>query len=69
MTLAELVNAITSVKIQITLLDANEVELIKFYTGGQSALDATLLSREVSTIKIDNATAITIELKAAIASP
>lgn len=65
MTLAELVNAITSVKIQITLLDQNETELIKFYTGGQSALNTALLEREVSTLKIDNATAITIELKAA----
>ena len=66
MTLSELVNAITSVKIQITLLDDNEVELIKFYTGGQSALNTALLSREVSTLKIDNATAITIELKKAV---
>lgn len=65
MTLSELVNAITSVKIQITLLDDNEVELIKFYTGGQSALNTALLAREVSTLKIDNATAITIELKKA----
>ena len=66
MTLAELVNAITSVKIQITLLDENETELIKFYTGGQGALNTALLAREVSTLKIDNAQAITIELKASV---
>lgn len=63
MLLSELLNAITSVKIQVTLLDANEAELIKFYTGGQQSLAATLLTREVSTLKIDNAQAITVELK------
>lgn len=66
MTLSELVNAITSAKIQITLLDDNDVELIKFYTGGQSALNTALLEREISTLKIDNATAITVELKKSV---
>lgn len=64
MLLSELLNAITSVKIQVTLLDNNETELIKFFTGGQAALTTDILSREVSTLKIDNATAITVELKA-----
>ena len=62
MTLNELISAIESTKIVVTVKDANEVELIKFYTGGQASLSATLLAREVSTIKIENATAITVEL-------
>ena len=68
MTLSALLDAITASKIQVTLLDANETELIKFYTGGQSELSETLLARLVQTLKIENATAITIELKEASSS-
>jgi hypothetical protein len=63
MTLAQLLNAITSTKIQVTLREANEVELIKFFTGGQNELSSALLARTVQVLKIENATAITVELK------
>lgn len=63
MLLSQLLNAITSSKIQVTLLESNETELIKFFTGGQQVLNTELLAREVSTLKIDNQTAITVELK------
>ena len=66
MTLQQLITAITQAKIIITILDSNDVELIKFYTGGQSYLDATLLAREVANIKIENQTTIVVELKDAI---
>lgn len=65
MTLSALLNAITSVKIQVTLRDANETELIKFYTGGQGELTEAILNRQVQTLKIENATAITVDLKEA----
>ena len=63
MTLSELITAIVSQKILSTVKDSNEVELIKFYTGGQNALAATLLAREVATIKIENATSIVVDLQ------
>ena len=63
MTLAQLLETITSTKIQVTLRESNEVELIKFYTGGQSELSPALLSRTVQVLKIENATAITVELE------
>jgi len=66
MTLQELITAITQAKIVISVLDSNDEELIKFYTGGQNQLASTLLSREVANIKIENATTITVELKDSI---
>ena len=63
MTLAQLLETITSTKIQVTLRESNEVELIKFYTGGQSELSPALRSRTVQVLKIENATAITVELE------
>lgn len=62
MTLQELITAITQAKIVISVLDSNDEELIKFYTGGQSQLSATLLARTVTNIKIENATTITVEV-------
>ena len=69
MTLEQLITAITQAKIIITILDSNDVELIKFYTGGQTYLASTLLSREVANIKIENQTTIVVELKDAIVTP
>lgn len=66
MTLQQLITAITQAKIIISVLDSNDTELIKFYTGGQNQLASTLLSREVANIKIENANTITVELKDAI---
>lgn len=63
MTLEQLITAITQAKIIITILDSNDVELIKFYTGGQSYLASDLLSRQVANIKIENQTTIVVELK------
>lgn len=63
MTLQQLITAITQAKIIITVLDSNDEELIKFYTGGQSYLAPTLLAREVANIKIENQTTIVVELK------
>ena len=65
MTLMQLISAIESTKILISVRDANETELIKFYTGGQAQLSDTLKSRTVSTIKIENQTTIVVELSAA----
>lgn len=66
MTLQELITAITQPKIVISVLDSNDEELIKFYTGGQSQLASSLLSREVDNIRVDNATTITIILKGTV---
>jgi len=65
MTLQQLITAITQAKILISVLDENNVELIKFYTGGQSQLASTLLAREVANFKIENQNTIVVELKAA----
>jgi len=65
MTLQQLLTAITQAKILVTVLDANDVELIKFYTGGQASLDATLLARTVANLKIENNGAVVVELGAA----
>lgn len=62
MTLEQLITAITQAKIVITVLDNNDTELIKFYTGGQAQLAPTLLAREVANIKIENQTTIVVEL-------
>ena len=62
MTLQQLLTAITQAKILVTVLDANDVELIKFYTGGQASLDATLLARTVTNLKIENNGAVVVEL-------
>lgn len=67
MTLQQLITAITQAKIIITILDSNDVELIKFYTGGQAYLDGDLLARQVANIKIENQTTIVVELKDAVA--
>ena len=67
MTLQQLITAITQAKIIITILDSNDVELIKFYTGGQAYLDDDLLARQVANIKIENQSTIVVELKDAIA--
>jgi hypothetical protein len=68
MTLEQLITAITQAKIIITILDSNDVELIKFYTGGQNYLATDLLSRQVANIKIENQTTIVVELKDAVNS-
>lgn len=62
MTLQALLTAITQAKILVTILDSNDVELIKFYTGGQAQIADALLERTVSNIKIENNGAITVEL-------
>ena len=62
MTLQQLMTAITQAKIMVTILDANDVELIKFYTGGQGMLDSALLARTVTNIKIENNASIVVEL-------
>ena len=62
MTLNQLLTAITQAKILVTVLDANDTELIRFYTGGQAVLDATLLARRVTNIKIENNASLTVEL-------
>lgn len=67
MRLQDLITAITQAKIVITVLDSNDVELIKFYTGGQSYLAEDLLTRIVSNIKIENQSTIVVELKDAVA--
>lgn len=67
MRLQDLITAITQAKIIITVLDSNDVELIKFYTGGQSYLAEDLLTRIVSNIKIENQSTIVVELKDAVA--
>lgn len=66
MTLMQLISAIESNKILISVRDANETELIKFYTGGQDQLSDALKTRTVSTIKIENQTTIVVELSSAI---
>ena len=65
MTLNQLITAITQAKIVISVLDSNDEELIKFYTGGQAQLSSTILAREVTNIKIENANTITVELASA----
>lgn len=62
MALKQLIDAIKSKKILITVRDSNEDELIKFYTGGQDALTTTLLNRVVTVINIENQTSITVDL-------
>ncbi len=69
MKLEQLITAITQAKIIITVLDSNDVELIKFYTGGQNYLAEDLLDREVANIKIENQTTIIVELKDAVVTP
>lgn len=65
MTLQQLLTAITQAKILVTVLDSNDTELIKFYTGGQGQLSTELLGRTVTNLKIDNNGAVTVELAAA----
>lgn len=65
MTLEQLITAITQAKIVISVLNNNDEELIKFYTGGQGQLAPALLARTVSNVKIENATTIVVELNAA----
>lgn len=65
MTLEQLITAITQAKIIITVLDSNDTELIRFYTGGQAQLAPTLLARTVSNIKIENQSTIVVELDGA----
>ena len=69
MTLEQFIHVITGNRnIVITVKDSNEVELIKFFIGGQAVLDATLLARTIATIKFESATAIIIDLEAASSS-
>lgn len=63
MLLSQLLDTIASSNIQVTLLESNEKEMIKFYTGGQELLTDDVLAREVAVLKISNQTAITVELK------
>lgn len=63
MLLSQLLDTIASSNIQVTLLESNEKEMIKFYTGGQELLTDEVLAREVAVLKISNQTAITVELK------
>lgn len=65
MTLSELLTAITQAKILVTILDTNDTELIRFYTGGQAQLASTILARTVANLKIENNGAIVVELGAA----
>lgn len=64
MTLEQLLTAITQAKISVSVLDSNDVELIKFFTGGQGQLASTLLARTVTNLKIENNSAIVVELAA-----
>jgi hypothetical protein len=64
MILSDLVHALKgAATLVITVKDANEGDLIKFYTGGENCLTAELLARTVTTVKVENATAVTVELE------
>lgn len=67
MTLSDFFDALDNPSAVITILDSDtdHTELVKIFASGSDQLLATLLARDVDTIKVASPTAITIQLKAA----
>lgn len=61
MTLAQFLSALDGSNIVITVSDADNDEIIKFY-GGTSALDDALEARTIKKLRITGATTISIFL-------
>lgn len=67
MTLAEFLATLTQTTLLITVVEAGSsgAEVIRFYVGGTSALNATLTAREIADITVNTSTTITVKLAAA----
>ncbi len=65
MKLSELLAALSSNKISITIMDENDNALITFDAAGYGAVESDLGDRKVGVVKINTATAVTISIKAA----
>lgn len=67
MTLTEFLVALENKQAVITVKDDTEgnPELVKFYASGYQQILATLLAREIDKVKVVNANAIEVILKAA----
>jgi|P827metagenome_2_1110787.scaffolds.fasta_scaffold02733_2 hypothetical protein len=65
MKLSEVLAALSSNKISITIMDENDNALITFDAAGYGAVESDLGDRKVGIIKINTATAVTISIKAA----
>lgn len=62
MSLLDFFQALDNENAVITINDDDGSELVKVYASGSSQLLATLLARNVATIKVVSATAITVSL-------
>lgn len=62
MTLSEFLVSLTNTDALVTVLDADNTELVKLYAPGYAQLIATLLAREVSKVTVVNPKAITVVL-------
>ena len=63
MTLTELLAAIENgSKMVVTVLEADDTELVKFFAGGYEQILSSLLEREVDKLTINGNTAITVKL-------
>lgn len=62
MTLTQFLAALTNTNMVVTVLDSNDVELVKMYAAGYQQLLATLLAKTVSQITFVSAQAVTIKL-------
>ena len=66
MTLGALLAALSSnANVNITLMDSNDTALITFVASGYASIESDLGSRNVSTVKVNSSTSITITLAAA----
>ena len=64
MTLAQFLTALKSNNIVVTVSDADNDEIIKFYANGTTALDDTLETRTIKSFFITGATAVSVVLNA-----
>lgn len=70
MVLSDLIQTITGAStLVVTVKEANEAPLIKFFTGGESQLSDELLARKVTTVKIENQTSVIVELEKKTSTP
>lgn len=64
MTLNNLVSTAFGTKTIFTVLDSDQTQLIKFYSGGQTQLSTDLLAKTVESWSIESATSVIVTLSA-----
>ncbi len=63
MDLQTLMTTLKTKEIKVTIMDADENEIIKFYSDGYAGVESDLLAKTVSKWYIASATAITVYIE------